>query len=46
MFISPVLLQTVAGPYSHSDYIFEPKILIPADLLPGSRTDLAIHPPQ
>ncbi|MBY3621139.1 ATP-dependent DNA ligase [Acinetobacter sp. CUI P1] len=26
MFISPMLLQTAAGPFSHSDYIFEPKI--------------------
>ncbi|OZQ85763.1 hypothetical protein [Paenibacillus sp. VTT E-133291] len=25
MFISPMLLQTAAGPFSHSDYIFEPK---------------------
>ncbi|MEK3969428.1 ATP-dependent DNA ligase [Paenibacillus sp. FSL H7-0323] len=26
MFISPMLLQTAHGPFSHSDYIFEPKI--------------------
>ncbi|WP_332910064.1 ATP-dependent DNA ligase [Paenibacillus sonchi] len=26
MFISPMLLQTAPGPFSHSDYIFEPKI--------------------
>ncbi|MEK5237012.1 ATP-dependent DNA ligase [Paenibacillus sp. FSL L8-0470] len=26
MFISPMLLQTAAGPFSHSEYIFEPKI--------------------
>ncbi|ASA20969.1 ATP-dependent DNA ligase [Paenibacillus donghaensis] len=26
MFVSPMLLQTAAGPFSHSDYIFEPKI--------------------
>lgn len=26
MFISPMLLQTAAAPFSHSDYIFEPKI--------------------
>ncbi|KAA1180714.1 ATP-dependent DNA ligase [Paenibacillus sp. B2(2019)] len=26
MFISPMLLQTAAGPFSHNDYIFEPKI--------------------
>ncbi|OZQ66048.1 ATP-dependent DNA ligase [Paenibacillus sp. VTT E-133280] len=26
MFISPMLLQTAVGPFSHSDYIFEPKI--------------------
>jgi DNA ligase 1 len=26
MFISPMLLQTAPGPFSHNDYIFEPKI--------------------
>ncbi|MET3846895.1 ATP-dependent DNA ligase [Paenibacillus sp. OAE614] len=26
MFISPMLLETAIGPFSHSDYIFEPKI--------------------
>ncbi|GGF72670.1 SPBc2 prophage-derived DNA ligase-like protein LigB [Paenibacillus albidus] len=26
MFISPMLLQTASGPFSHSDYIYEPKI--------------------
>ncbi|OKP92272.1 hypothetical protein A3842_02550 [Paenibacillus sp. P3E] len=26
MFISPMLLQTAAGPFSNSNYIFEPKI--------------------
>ncbi|MEK5417223.1 MULTISPECIES: ATP-dependent DNA ligase [Paenibacillus] len=26
MFISPMLLQTTAGPFSHSDFIYEPKI--------------------
>lgn len=26
MFISPMLLQTATAPFSHSDYIFEPKI--------------------
>ncbi|WP_054943691.1 ATP-dependent DNA ligase [Paenibacillus ihuae] len=26
MFISPMLLKSAIGPYSHSDYIFEPKI--------------------
>lgn len=26
MFISPMLLQTAPGPFSHSDYIYEPKI--------------------
>ncbi|MEK5400613.1 ATP-dependent DNA ligase [Paenibacillus sp. FSL K6-2859] len=26
MFISPMLLQTASGPFSHNDYIFEPKI--------------------
>lgn len=26
MFISPMLLQTAAAPFSHSNYIFEPKI--------------------
>ncbi|MEK3768494.1 ATP-dependent DNA ligase [Paenibacillus sp. FSL R5-0887] len=26
MFISPMLLQTAAGPFSHSDFIYEPKI--------------------
>ncbi|PWW37415.1 MULTISPECIES: ATP-dependent DNA ligase [Paenibacillus] len=26
MFISPMLLETAPGPFSHSDYIFEPKV--------------------
>ncbi|PAD73891.1 ATP-dependent DNA ligase [Paenibacillus campinasensis] len=26
MFISPMLLETASGPFSHDDYIFEPKI--------------------
>ncbi len=26
MFISPMLLQTAPGPFSHSDFIYEPKI--------------------
>lgn len=26
MFISPMLLETATGPFSHSDYIFEPKV--------------------
>lgn len=26
MFISPMLLETATGPFSHSDFIFEPKI--------------------
>lgn len=26
MFISPMLLQTAAGPFSSNDYIYEPKI--------------------
>ncbi|WP_150274270.1 ATP-dependent DNA ligase [Paenibacillus tepidiphilus] len=26
MFISPMLLQTAQGPFSHSNYIFEPKV--------------------
>ena len=26
MFISPMLLETESGPFSHNDYIFEPKI--------------------
>ncbi len=26
MFISPMLLQTAPGPFSHSNFIFEPKI--------------------
>ncbi|MBT2287955.1 hypothetical protein J7E73_02180 [Paenibacillus albidus] len=26
MFISPMLLQTAPGQFSHSDYIYEPKI--------------------
>lgn len=26
MFISPMLLETSPGPFSHSDYIFEPKV--------------------
>lgn len=26
MFISPMLLETAAGPFSHSDFIFEPKV--------------------
>ena len=26
MFISPMLLETARGPFSHSDYIFEPKV--------------------
>lgn len=26
MFISPMLLETVPGPFSHSDFIFEPKV--------------------
>lgn len=26
MFISPMLLETASGPFSHDNYIFEPKI--------------------
>ncbi|WP_370739095.1 ATP-dependent DNA ligase [Paenibacillus amylolyticus] len=26
MFISPMLLETASGPFSHSDFIFEPKV--------------------
>jgi DNA ligase-1 len=26
MFISPMLLETAVGPFSHSEYIFEPKV--------------------
>lgn len=26
MFISPMLLETAPGPFSHSDYLFEPKV--------------------
>ncbi|GGF63943.1 hypothetical protein GCM10010912_06260 [Paenibacillus albidus] len=25
MFISPMLLQSASGPFSHNDFIFEPK---------------------